>query len=415
MSSNPQPALAIRAVNLGKQYRIGQGAAYQTLRDSLANTVRHPFRLLRQSEPPNIWALQDVSFDIPAGQAVGLIGRNGAGKSTLLKVLSRITSPTCGSLDLYGRVGSLLEVGTGFHAELTGRENIYLNGAILGMRRREIDQKFDEIVDFAEIEKFIDTPVKFYSSGMYMRLAFSVAAHLEPEILLVDEVLAVGDAIFQKKALGKMGEVSHGGRTVVFVSHNLEAVISLTTRSLVLDSGRVVFDGPSESAVQFYRRLFAGEDFAGEYTNPDVKVGVRRARVIASEPVGVHRFGEPLAFEFELALDGKVQTTEMAFQVLNERMQPVINPRWADLERAYAHSDTLRLRCELPAPRLYQGRYSLRIFMGDRGSGIHIETVDGVCGFEVSMDHVPTYTAWIEGAAAYVEDTAWQVQPPAGA
>lgn len=238
-------ALAIQVHNLGKQYRIGQSAAYGTLRDRMADLVRAPARWLRRpsrAEPDTIWALKEVSFEIAHGQAVGIIGRNGAGKSTLLKILSRITAPTRGTLDLYGRVGSLLEVGTGFHPELSGRENILLNGAILGMRRAEIQRKFDEIVDFAEIEKFIDTPVKFYSSGMYMRLAFAVAAHLEPEILLVDEVLAVGDAQFQKKCLGKMGEVTQQGRTVLFVSHNLNAIEELCGRCMLFQSGQLLAD-----------------------------------------------------------------------------------------------------------------------------------------------------------------------------
>ena len=199
-----------------------------------------------------IWALKDVSFEIQRGDVVGIIGRNGAGKSTLLKILARITEPTRGSVDIYGRVGSLLEVGTGFHAELTGRENIYLNGAILGMKRAEIERKFAEIVAFSEVEKFIDTPVKHYSSGMYLRLAFAVAAHLEPEILLVDEVLAVGDAAFQKKCLGKMGEVSSEGRTVLFVSHNLDAIISICPQTLVLEGGECVFAGETEQAVKRY-------------------------------------------------------------------------------------------------------------------------------------------------------------------
>lgn len=262
--------IAIQAKGLSKQYVIGQGAAYLTLRDALAGLRRLPGRLFRgDRRPAMIWALKDVSFEVPRGQAVGIIGRNGAGKSTLLKVLSRITAPTEGVLDLYGRVGSLLEVGTGFHHELTGRENISLNGAILGMRKAEIQRKFDEIVAFAEIEKFIDTPVKFYSSGMYMRLAFSVAAHLEPEILLVDEVLAVGDVLFQKKCLGKMGEVAQQGRTVLFVSHNLNAIEELCHRCLLLESGRLAGDSLDVRGVihQYLNNQDFGE-MAGQWVNP---------------------------------------------------------------------------------------------------------------------------------------------------
>ena len=249
---------AIRVENLGKQYTIGayQGR-YKSLRDSLTNAVKAPFRRFgRQSEAEKeartIWALKDVSFEIEHGEVVGIIGRNGAGKSTLLKILARITEPTTGEMRMRGRVGSLLEVGTGFHPELTGRENIFLNGAILGMSRKEIQRKFDEIVDFAEIEKFIDTPAKHYSSGMYMRLAFAVAAHLEPEILLVDEVLAVGDAQFQKKCLGKMGEVAKEGRTVLFVSHQMDAVTRLCKSALLLEKGKVEQSGQVEKVIKKY-------------------------------------------------------------------------------------------------------------------------------------------------------------------
>jgi lipopolysaccharide transport system ATP-binding protein len=242
---------AIKVEGLGKQYTIGgQQESYQTLRDQVSNLMGAPLRIFssssrKQSKPATntFWALRDISFEVPRGEAVGVIGRNGAGKSTLLKVLSRITEPTTGYADIHGRVRSLLEVGTGFHQELTGRENIFLNGAILGMRREEITRKFDEIVAFAEVEKFIDTPVKRYSSGMYLRLAFAVAANLESEILFVDEVLAVGDAAFQKKCLGKMSEVAKEGRTVMFVSHNMSAVKELCQSGILLDGGQVAFSG----------------------------------------------------------------------------------------------------------------------------------------------------------------------------
>ena len=246
----------IKVENLGKRYSIGaQHASYATLRDTMAGMARAPLRLLQRSgrsPKPQIWAVRDVNFEIGQGEVVGIIGRNGAGKSTLLKLLSRITEPTTGRVELYGRIASLLEVGTGFHPELTGRENIYLNGAILGMARREITSKFDEIVAFAEVEKFIDTPVKHFSSGMYLRLAFAVAAHLEPEILLVDEVLAVGDGRFQRKCLDKMQEVGRQGRTVLFVSHNMPAITRLCPRTILLDAGRVIGDGPSSQVVSAY-------------------------------------------------------------------------------------------------------------------------------------------------------------------
>ncbi|HEX8353974.1 MAG TPA: ABC transporter ATP-binding protein [Pyrinomonadaceae bacterium] len=248
----------IRVDGISKKYRLGARRAGQTtLRDVIADAARSPLAAFgrrgaaRRDDAP-LWALRDVSFEVRPGEVVGVIGRNGAGKSTLLKILSRITEPTAGRAELYGRASSLLEVGTGFHPELTGRENIFLNGAILGMRRGEIMRRFDEIVAFSEVERFIDTPVKHYSSGMHMRLAFAVAAHLEPEILIVDEVLAVGDAQFQKKCLGKMGSVAKAGRTVLFVSHNMAAVTNLCRRGLVLERGRVAYAGTQTEAVARY-------------------------------------------------------------------------------------------------------------------------------------------------------------------
>jgi lipopolysaccharide transport system ATP-binding protein len=271
--------LAIRVAGLGKQYHIaGQRSRYRTLRDRISQAVTAPFRraakLLRGQATgaaeldETIWALHEVSFEVREGEVVGVIGRNGAGKSTLLKVLSRITEPTVGFAEIYGRVGSLLEVGTGFHNELTGRENTYLNGAILGMTRAEIDRKFDEIVAFAEVERFIDTPVKHYSTGMRLRLAFAVAAHLEPEILMVDEVLAVGDVRFQKKCLAKMEDVGRHGRTVLFVSHNMPAITRLCERTILLDGGRVLDDGPSHRVVGTYLNSGLGTAAAREW--PDL-------------------------------------------------------------------------------------------------------------------------------------------------
>ncbi len=247
----------IRVENLGKQYRLGsEKKRYSTLRESLSGAVRAPLSTFRRnggdSEKNTFWALKDVSFEVMPGEVVGVIGRNGAGKSTLLKILSRITEPTVGRVELYGRVGSLLEVGTGFHPELTGRENIFLNGAILGMRREEIVKKFDEIVAFAEIEKFIDTPVKHYSSGMYVRLAFAVAAHLEPEILVVDEVLAVGDSEFQKRCLGKMDEVSKTGRTILFVSHQMGMIAQLCNSCILLEKGHLKLQEKTEKVIDTY-------------------------------------------------------------------------------------------------------------------------------------------------------------------
>jgi lipopolysaccharide transport system ATP-binding protein len=267
---------AIAATSVGKYYRLGRREVSKSLRESLMAKLRAPARMLaalkgRANEDGNesFWALKDVTFEVQQGEVIGIVGRNGAGKSTLLKVLSRITEPTEGRVALHGRVASLLEVGTGFHPELSGRENIFLNGAILGMKRAEIRQRFDEIVAFAEVERFIDTAVKHYSSGMYMRLAFSVAAHLDPEILLVDEVLAVGDASFQKKCLAKMDSAGKSGRTVVFVSHNMPAITRLCSRAIMLDRGTVYKDGPAAQVAAAYLRSGLGTVAAREWTTAE--------------------------------------------------------------------------------------------------------------------------------------------------
>jgi lipopolysaccharide transport system ATP-binding protein len=315
--------VAIRCEGLSKRYRIGERESYRALRDTLANAMRAPFQTFSRksrraggqedSAVNTFWALNDVSFEVKRGEVVGIIGRNGAGKSTLLKILSRITKPTSGEARIDGRVASLLEVGTGFHPELTGRENIFLNGAILGMKKVEIKARFDEIVAFAEIEKFVDTPVKRYSSGMYVRLAFAVAAHLEPEILLVDEVLAVGDASFQKKCLNKMQEVGKHGRTVFFVSHNMAAITRLCQRTILLGQGRVLADGPSARVVGSYLRAGTGTTAAREWTEnapgndiarlKAVRVRTQDGRVTEEidirEPVGIE-------MEFEVLQPGHV-------------------------------------------------------------------------------------------------------------
>jgi lipopolysaccharide transport system ATP-binding protein len=275
----------IQAEGLGKRYR--RGVRVDTgLRHVLERFARSPWRALRGERPETFWALKDVSLAVNEGEVLGLIGRNGAGKTTLLKILSRITRPTEGWAEIRGKVRSLLEVGTGFHPELTGRENTYLSGSILGMSKREIDRKFDEIVAFAEIEKFIETPVKHYSSGMYVRLAFSVAAHLEPEILLVDEVLAVGDITFQKKCMGKMGDVARAGRTVILVSHNMAAINALCSRCLIMEAGGVAFDGPTTAATERYYADTIKLGSNGDLTNrPREGNGKGRFRSISVQPL----------------------------------------------------------------------------------------------------------------------------------
>ena len=299
---------AIRIDQVSKEYRLGTGPGYGRLSELIQSSPRRLARwLLRKPAPPlsdRMWAVKDISLRIAEGEAVGVIGRNGAGKSTLLKIMSRITRPTQGRIGIRGRVGSLLEVGTGFHPELTGRENIFLNGAILGMSRADIRKRFDEIVSFAEIERFLETPVKHYSSGMYTRLAFAVAAHLEPDILIVDEVLAVGDAPFQRKCLARMSEISRGGRTVLFVSHNLQAVSGLCQRAILLSGGQVSADGSPEDVIRTYQEREFRADLTHEWPDRDTAPGnenvrLRRAAVVPPADVGVIDVQTPLRLEFE--------------------------------------------------------------------------------------------------------------------
>lgn len=303
----------IKVENVSKRYSLGTSrASYGTLRESLVSALKSPFVGGKSgiAKDETIWALKDVSFAIEPGEVVGIIGRNGAGKSTLLKILARITEPTEGRLELFGRVGSLLEVGTGFHPELTGRENIYLNGVIMGMKREEIQRKFDEIVAFAEVSKFLDTPVKRYSSGMYVRLGFAVAAHFEPEILIVDEVLAVGDVRFQRKCLDKMKDVSRHGRTVLFVSHNMSAVTRLCERSILFDDGKLIQDGPSHEVVGMYLQSGLGTSASRKWADPAKAPGNGLARLLG---VRVHTAENETADALDIR---KPVGIEMEYEVL---------------------------------------------------------------------------------------------------
>ncbi|HEX6189869.1 MAG TPA: ABC transporter ATP-binding protein [Pyrinomonadaceae bacterium] len=331
----------IEVNNLAKQYQIGAvRPPYQTLRESFLNAVRIPFQRRSngsRARKETIWALKDVTFQVNPGEAVGIIGRNGAGKSTLLKILSQITEPTHGTARIYGRVGSLLEVGTGFHPELTGRENTFLNGAILGMKRAEIARKFDEIVAFSEVEKFIDTPVKWYSSGMYLRLAFSVAAHFEPEILIVDEVLAVGDARFQSKCLNKMRDVGMKGRAVLFVSHSISAITRLCPRTICLEEGRVVDDGPSSQIVSSYMSVGLGTKPERTWQHADTAPGddvVRLSAVrVRSEDGGVmaaYDIRKPVRLEMEYEVLEPGHILVPIYHVFNEEGVHVFPARESD-------------------------------------------------------------------------------------
>jgi len=360
----------IRAEGLGKRYALRRAdmEAYGALRDVIARKASALFSGRRRAPAPpkteTFWALNDVSFEIRRGDIVGVIGRNGAGKSTLLKILSRITEPTTGRVELGGRVSSLLEVGTGFHPELTGRENIFLNGAILGMSRGEIKEKFDQIVAFAEVEKFLDTPVKRYSSGMYVRLAFAVAAHLDPEILIVDEVLSVGDAEFQKKCLGKMSDVAaSSGRTILFVSHNMRAVQDLCTSAMVIDGGRIVYNGAVDKAVATYLNSC---DTADEWRPTASATGpFQHMRVsVANEHGGEPQYDEDLIVSFDYRVTARVSPNRLAFLLRNAEGAIVLTSAETDCDASQLRSYPLgayRAQAVVPKRLLTPGKYFLTV------------------------------------------------------
>ena len=369
--------VAIQTNALGKRYALGLNQrGYGTLREALVQAARRPFGTgPAGSEANSLWALRDLSMTVNSGEVVGLIGHNGAGKSTLLKVLSRVTEPSAGWAEVTGRVGSLLEVGTGFHPELTGRENVFLNGAILGMRRAEIRARFDEIVEFAEIERFLDTPVKRYSSGMAVRLAFAVAAYLEPEILLVDEVLAVGDAAFQRKSLGKMGEVAQEGRTVIFVSHNLAIIQALCQRGILLERGEVVVDAPIGEAIGTYLRTLerAASDDLLERTDRDSRAYddtlVRRLEIHeeGGDSANVILSGRPATIVVDLTEE--LPRMECQLTIANSLGQPVagFDSRVSSPEDARDSELGPRIECELASLPLLPGRYRIDVIVRARG------------------------------------------------
>jgi lipopolysaccharide transport system ATP-binding protein len=401
--------LAIRVEGLGKQYHIGGlHKSYDRFGEQLADLIRTPLRragrILRGQAggaadlDETIWALKDVSFEICHGEVVGIIGSNGAGKSTLLKILSRITEPTEGFVDLYGRVGSLLEVGTGFHPELTGRENVFLNGAILGMKKGEIERKFDEIVAFAEIEKFIDTPVKHYSSGMYVRLAFSVAAHLEPEILLVDEVLAVGDVSFQRKCLGKMDHVAQQGRTVLFVSHNMGMIQTLCERGILLKEGAIDNDGLVTETVGAYLQSLE-QMGSKDLANRVDRHGKGMVKLVGVEitngkdqNTSVLRAGEPVKFIFQV--DKIIPGLQCAFNLVDHIGQPIVGfkTRIYGPEDSQHEDDGTKFTCEIDELLLLPGRYRVDVWIS--GDDRLQDAIEAAAYFDIQEGFVrgrPTY------------------------
>ena len=409
--------IAIRVQHLGKQYRIGRREPQRTLRESIVEGVARPFRKLgrvlaiRRSSaspgsPAHIWALKGVSFEVSRGEVVGIIGRNGSGKSTLLKILSRITEPTEGEAEIHGRVASLLEVGTGFHPELTGRENVYLNGAILGMKRAEIARRFDEIVGFAEVETFLDTPVKHYSNGMYLRLAFAVAAHLEPEILVVDEILAVGDAAFQRKCLERVGSVAREGRTVLLVSHNAATVRAICQRGILLQQGRVAFDGPVDEALAAYVESFETSrqcPFPDEGQRP----GNGRVRLVGVEVSHPGRgtsgsliAGLPARFEFSFS--GTLPGLSCGFTIYDHSGLPVthFDSTEQSPEDSYRPEVGNKITCELDELSLVPGRYRLNVALyGEHELQDHVE---GAVSFSVEAGMLRGRAVRSDGAYGHV-------------
>ncbi len=390
---------AIHFRNVGKSYRVGAAQAggrfkYKSLGERMGHFVRHPLKSLGGGGAVNddeFWALRDISFDVPRGEVVGVIGRNGAGKSTLLKILSQITKPTEGEIEVHGRVGSLLEVGTGFHPELTGRENIFLNGAILGMTRAEVRSKFDEIVDFSEVERFLETPVKQYSSGMYTRLAFAVAAHLDPEILVVDEVLAVGDAEFQKKCLGKMQDVSRGGRTVLFVSHNMGAIQNLCTRGVVLSGGRCLEVTDARTAVNTYLREM--QQAPTDLDSDDVqRLGSGEARITSVDVYsdGVLTNNVACGADVELRIHYRCQQPEMLGLVTltfyDAVDYPVTNLGTAIEGSAAPLGKAGDFSCTLPKFPLNLGRYRVAVAL-QNAAGSNVDNVSNAAVIDVVSSH----------------------------
>lgn len=396
----------VKVERLSKQYRLGaRQVAYSTLRETLAggmSALGKRFRRNGNRQDQMVWVLKDINFEVKPGEVIGIIGRNGAGKSTLLKILSRITEPTSGRVELYGRVGSLLEVGTGFHPELTGRENIYLNGAILGMKKVEIEDKFDEIVNFAEIERFIDTPVKRYSSGMYVRLAFAVAAYLEPDILIVDEVLAVGDLMFQKKCLGKMQDVTEKGRTVLFVSHNMMAVKSLCTRAILLDAGRVACEGSVDQVIDTY--LTAGTEMSRTGVVPEdvPRSGTGAAHIRQVELLDVSGrlisqlyFGQPFRLTLTIEVSSQIEDAVVGVGISSldgTRIATSYNIEGGRKPMALPEG-VYKLSVELNVTLLPR-RYTLDVFIA-HADGTDIDVVSRTLEFEAlavaeqGTDHYP--------------------------
>ncbi|WP_338359088.1 ABC transporter ATP-binding protein [Yeosuana marina] len=415
----------LKVENISKQYRLGLVGT-----GTISHDLNRWWYRVRGKEDPYlkigeandrstkgtsdyVWALRDINFEVQRGEVLGIIGKNGAGKSTLLKILSKVTSPTTGEIKTKGRIASLLEVGTGFHGEMTGRENIYLNGAILGMTKKEIRSKIDEIIEFSGCERYIDTPVKRYSSGMTVRLAFAVAAFLEPEILVIDEVLAVGDAEFQKKAIGKMQDISRGeGRTVLFVSHNMAAVKSLCTRCVVLENGMTTFNGETNDAIEFYLKI--SRDKALNYTNPKIDTNrnsIKEVNIITNTNSSFQEHNGDLQIEIFVYSKEKIMSPAVSYQIINNDGLPLIHELILNEEQEFCQRQgTYLLISIVKNIKLYQGDYRLNVFFADNFSKITYHKLIEICDFEIINTNKRPYY-WQKGSAIYKEyDTTWQVK-----
>lgn len=415
--------IILKAGNISKQYRLGQVGT-----GTLSHDLNRWWHQVRGKENPYlkigdtndrstkgtsdyVWALQDINFEVERGEILGIIGKNGAGKSTLLKILSRVTAPTTGSIKFGGRVASLLEVGTGFNGEMTGRENIYLNGAILGMTKKEIGSKIDEIIDFSGCQRYIDTPVKRYSSGMYVRLAFAVAAFLEPEILIIDEVLAVGDAEFQKKAIGKMQDISkEGGRTVLFVSHDLSAISTLATRTLVLGNGGIIAIEETNKAIAIYSEMQNGESV---FTQNFVvgKPSVTGVKIMTSEGGTLHRNEKPFSIEFEVSMPlENFKNMALSFQILNHLQMPVLYDYIFDINTQICRSKGVNiLSFTYNKLALYKGVYYIKVHLAETKTKTKFQEFD-CCYFEVEMigKKEPEW-GWQKNVCIYVDKGEWKL------
>lgn len=416
----------IKVENLSKQYRLGQVST-----GTLSHDLNRWWHKIRGKEDPYlkigetndrtsigeseyVWALRDINFEVKQGEVLGIIGRNGAGKSTLLKILSRTTAPSTGGIKIKGRVASLLEVGTGFHPELSGRDNVFLNGAILGMRKAEIKQKFDEIVDFAGVQRYIDTPVKRYSSGMYVRLAFAVAAHLEPEILIVDEVLAVGDAEFQKKALGKMKQVSVGeGRTVLFVSHQMDTIKQLTDKTVYMKNGHIYKQGETSDIITDYLNELKEEYREHEFKRNSSRPSFEAVEIITSMGGAIHEFGKPLKINVGIYSLQPIHSLEMSFQIFSQRDESAIVYNWFttsnELASIKGKQGLITVGVDIPNFRLYKGEYYFKFHLSDPRGKEEFEKIHYNSPFEVIMGDVYNEWGFSNDVCRYIENCNIQV------